>query len=173
MRHILDRLAKASAVVGGIVVVAITLVTTASIAGRSLLGKPLLGDTELVEYAMAVVVACYLPICQWRSANIIVDFFTTKASQQTQRFLDRAGSLLIAAMMALIAWRTVVGAIDQKQQGSVTMLLQWPEWYAYAMMAIPLALTAVIALYMGVTGRSGAHAAPPEFEPAPTHGQGG
>ncbi len=155
MKNTLDLLAKISAILGGIVVVAITLVTTASILGRWLFNAPLPGDTEVTEYGMALIVAAFLPICQWRRANIIVDFFTTRVSAQGQQRLDRIGALTIAVMMALITWRTAVGALDQKSSGSVTMLLQWPEWIAYALMVPSLALTAVIALYMAVTGRGG------------------
>jgi TRAP-type C4-dicarboxylate transport system permease small subunit len=156
LKKTLDRLAKLSAIVGGVVVVVITLVTTGSIVGRWLFNSPLLGDTEMIEYAMAVVVASCLPLAQWRSANIIVDFFTSGASAATQRRLDRIGALLVGAMMALITWRTVVGAIDQRSSGSLTMLLQWPEWIAYAIMCVPLALTAFIGFYMAATGESGA-----------------
>lgn len=155
MRNLLDLLARVCALLGGLVVVAITLVTTASIVGRWLFDTPLSGDTELIEYGMAVVVAAFLPLCQWRRANIIVDFFTTRMSARGQRALDRLGALLIALMMAVITWRTAVGALDQKSSGATTMLLQWPEWVAYALMLPPLALTAAIALYMSVTGRSG------------------
>ena len=155
MNRTIEWLVRACAVAGGCVVVAITLVTTVSIVGRWLFNSPLLGDTEVVEYGMAIVVASYLPICMWRGANIIVDFFTARASERTQTALDRVGYLLVAFMMGLIAWRTMVGALDQKNTGTVTMLLQWPEWYAYALMALPLALSAAIGLYMAVTGRTG------------------
>jgi TRAP-type C4-dicarboxylate transport system permease small subunit len=167
MERILEWLAKSLAIVGGLVVVAITLITTASIVGRWLFNSPLLGDTEIVEYGMAVVVACFLPICQWRGENIIVDFFTTRASVRTRDRLDRIGALLIAAMLGLIAWRTGVGALDQKRYGSVTMLLQWPDWYAYAMMSVPMAIAALMALYTAITGRNGAHAGPPTHNPVP------
>lgn len=167
MERIFEWLARSLAILGGGVVVAITLVTTASIVGRSLFGSPLLGDTELVEYGMAIVVACFLPICQWRGENIIVDFFTTSASARTRGRLDRFGALLIALMLGLIAWRTGLGAIEQRQYGSVTMLMQWPEWYAYALMSVPLAIASLMALYTAITGRNGTHGGPPTHNPVP------
>ena len=127
-----------------------------SIVGRWLFSSPVMGDTEIIEFAMAVVVAGCLPICQWRGDNIIVDFFTTRASAQARARLDRLGAILVAVMMGLIGWRTVVAVFDQKASGSVTMLLQWPEWIAYALMAPPLIITAAMGLYTGLTGRNGA-----------------
>jgi TRAP-type C4-dicarboxylate transport system permease small subunit len=156
--HLLDRSAKIFAFIGGVITVLITLVTTGSIVGRWLFSAPLLGDTELVEFALAVAIAAFLPICQWRSANIIVDFFTSKASPRINARLDSMGAMLVALMMGLIAWRTTAGAFSQYQSGSTTMLLQWPEWIAYAAMVPSLALTAVIAVYMAVVGKDSRNA---------------
>ncbi len=155
MNNILDGLAKLFAILGGLVMVVITFITTYSILGRWLFNSPLLGDTELVEFAMAMAVAAFLPICQWRGGNIIVDFFTTGASVRTRNALDRFGALSVALMTGLLAWRSTLGGIGQKADGSVTMLMQLPEWVAYAAMVPPIALTAVIALYTAVSGRSG------------------
>ena len=155
MGSLFDWLAKACAVVGGLCMVAITLVTTGSIIGRWLFSNPLLGDTELVQFGMAVAVAAFMPLAQWRGANIIVDFFTTSSSIGTRRRLDNFGALTIAVMMALIAWRTAAGTVSQRDSGSTTMLLQWPEWVAFALMVPPLALTAAIGLYTAATGRDG------------------
>jgi TRAP-type C4-dicarboxylate transport system permease small subunit len=165
MQRSFEWLAKALALIGGLLVVGITLITSASITGRWLFGEPLLGDTEIVEYGMAVVVACFLPICQWRGENIIVDFFTARVGSRTQARLDRFGTLLLTLMMGVIAWRTGAGALDQKNSGSVTMLLQWPDWIAYMLMTVPLALTALMALYTGITGRNGSGASAPDSRP--------
>lgn len=167
MDVVFERLAKALAIVGGVLVVAITLVTTYSILGRWIFNSPLLGDTEVVEYGMAVVVACFLPICQWRGENIIVDFFTANATERTRARLDRIGALMIALMLGLIAWRTAVGAFDQKRSGSVTMLMQWPEWVAYLLMSIPIAVTALMALHTALTGRNGVRQGTPTHNPVP------
>ncbi len=70
MSNALDLLARICAIAGGLLVVAITLVTTGSIAGRWLFDAPLSGDTELIEYGMAIIVAAFLPLCQWRRANL-------------------------------------------------------------------------------------------------------
>nr|WP_246434988.1 TRAP transporter small permease [Quisquiliibacterium transsilvanicum] len=141
---------------GGIVLAAIALVTTGGVLSRWALGSPLTGDTEIVGYGTAVVLACFLPLCQWRGANVIVDFFTARASATLRAGLDRAGALLLALMLGLLAWRTGVGALDQHRYGAETMLLQWPLWPALMLMAVPMALASLMALYTAVTGRNGA-----------------
>lgn len=156
MQALLERLAGALAIVGGLAVVGIALATTGSVASRWAFGQPLQGDTEIVEFGMAVVVACFLPLCQWRMANVAVDFFTARAPARVRDALDRAGALLVAAMLGLLAWRTAAGAVDRHRDGAVTMLLQWPQWIGYLAMAVPMALAAAMALHTALTGRSGA-----------------
>lgn len=156
MHATFERAANGLAILGGIVLAAIALVTTGSVLSRWVLGSPLAGDTEIVGYATAVVLACFLPLCQWRGANVIVDFFTARAPGALRGALDRAGALLLALMLGLLAWRTGVGALDQHRYGAETMLLRWPLWPALLMMALPMALASLMALYTALTGRSGA-----------------
>lgn len=156
MQQTFERIAVCLAILGGVVLVAIALVTTGSVLSRWTLGRPLAGDTELVEYGMAFAVAAFLPLCQWRGSNILVDFFTARAPARLRSTLDRLGALLVAAMLALVAWRTAAGALDQYRYDGQTMLLHWPAWPAYLSIAVPMALAAAMALYTAATGRSGA-----------------
>lgn len=155
MRILIELLARLFAYLGGLALVGITLMSTWSIVGRALFGAPLLGDTELVEVAMAFVVTAFMPICQWRGGNIIVDFFTARTSSGARDLLDRLGALLLAASLGLLAWRTWSGALGKLETGETSMLLQWPEWLTYASMVPPLALTALIGVYMAATGQRG------------------
>jgi TRAP-type C4-dicarboxylate transport system permease small subunit len=91
-------------------------------------------------------VALFMPWCQLKRDNIIVDFFTARASARTNDLLDRFGALLLGAVMVLLAWRTAVGGISAFRSNSTTMMLGFPEWIVYAAMVPPLVLTAVIAL---------------------------
>ncbi len=156
MHETFERAASGLAILGGIVLAAIALVTTGGVLSRWALGSPLTGDTEIVGYGTAIVLACFLPLCQWRGANVIVDFFTARAPAALRAGLDRAGALLLALMLGLLAWRTGVGALDQHRYGAETMLLQWPLWPALMLMAVPMALASLMALYTAVTGRNGA-----------------
>ena len=64
------------AICGGIVLVVIVLINFISIAGRTMFGKPLTGDFELVEMGCAIAMFSFLPLCQFKNGNVIVDFFT-------------------------------------------------------------------------------------------------
>ena len=143
----LRKICRWFAVVGGVVLVAMTLMSVASIIGRSLFGKPVLGDFELIQIGTAICVAAFLPLCQMEGGNIIVDFFTVRSSDRVQGWLDLFGALLLSAVMLLVAWRTGAGALTVKASGETSMIMGFPSWIGYAFMAPGFALTAVAALY--------------------------
>jgi len=146
MGRALELVCKALALAGGAILAALTLMSAASVGGR-ILGRPIQGDFELVQMGCAVAIAFFLPYCQFRRANIIVDFFTVRASERTQRALDAAGSLALAAAMALVAWRTGAGTLAMKAGGETSMIMGVPLWYAYAAMTPGFALAALTGLY--------------------------
>ncbi|MSQ53964.1 MAG: TRAP transporter small permease [Betaproteobacteria bacterium] len=147
MRRLIDWLARAFAFAGGSVLVALTGMSVASIAGRTILGKPIQGDFELVQISCAVCVAAFLPYCQSKRGNIIVDFFTTRAPARVKAGLDAFGALLVALMTGVLAWRTGVGALAVKASGESFMILGLPVWIGYAAMVPSFALTSVVALF--------------------------
>ena len=150
--RLLETLAQACAIFAGVLLTMITLLTCVSLVGRNTVGITLAGDFELTGVAAGAAIALFLPWCQYRRGNIIVDFFTSKSSARTNARLDRIGALLLALMMALMAWRTGLGGLNAYSTHSGTMMLGFPEWVVYACIAPPLALTAVIALWQAATG---------------------
>jgi TRAP-type C4-dicarboxylate transport system permease small subunit len=149
---ILETLAKLCAILAGVLLVFITLMTCTSVVGRELVGKTIVGDFELSGAAAGAAIALFMPWCQFKRGNIMVDFFTTKASQRAQNRMERMGALLLAGVMALMTWRTVLGGINAWTNHSGTMMLNFPEWIIYSAMVPPLALTAIIALHQTVFG---------------------
>jgi TRAP-type C4-dicarboxylate transport system permease small subunit len=147
-------LAKFFAILAGVLLTAITLMTCVSLIGRNTIGITLSGDFELTGVAAGAAIALFLPWCQIKRGNIIVDFFTAKASARTTAWLDRFGAFLFAVALGLLAWRTTLGGINAFNTQSGTMMLGFPEWIVYVCMVPPLALTAVIALSQCVMGFS-------------------
>ena len=111
-----------------------------------------MGDFELTGVATGAAIALFMPMCQFKKANIIVDFFTAKASEATTVQLDRLGALFMAAAFALLAWRTYLGGMNAWVSQSGSMMLGFPEWIVYAAMTPPLALSAAIALTQALMG---------------------
>ena len=148
----LQSLAKLCAILAGVLLTVVTLMTCVSLIGRNLIGMTIVGDFELVGAAAGAAIALFMPWCQAQRGNIIVDFFTAKASARAIDGLDRFGALLLALVMALLTWRTTIGGINAWKSGSGTMLIGFPEWAIYVVMVPPLALTAAIAFVQAWRG---------------------
>ena len=148
----LEKLASLSAVLAGVLLTVVTLITCVSLIGRNSLSLTLAGDFELTGLVAGAAVALFLPLCQFERGNIIVDFFTAKAGRRVNDALDRAGALVLAVVMAVLAWRTSLGGWSAYDSHSGTMILDLPEWVTYACMVPPLVLTALIALVQAIRG---------------------
>jgi TRAP-type C4-dicarboxylate transport system permease small subunit len=152
--RVLEQLAKACAILAGFLLTGITLMTCASLVGRNTTGTTLVGDFELTGVVAGAAIALFLPWCQVRRGNIIVDFFTARASARTNAALDRFGALLLGLSLALLAWRAGYGGLSAWNAHSTSMMLGFPEWIVHAAMVPPLALTAVIGLVQALFGFS-------------------
>jgi len=150
--RILEKLAQASAILAGLLMTFITVMTCVSLIGRNTTGTTLAGDFELTGVAAGAAIALFMPWCQLRRGNIIVDFFTAKVSDRINAMLDRFGALLLGLVFAVLAWRTAVGGLNAWNSQSGTMMLGFPEWVVYVAMVPPFILTTIIALYQAATG---------------------
>ena len=149
---LLEALAKLCAILAGVLLTLITLITCASLIGRNTSGWSLVGDFELTGVAAGAAIALFMPFCQLRRGNIIVDFFTARLSEKSNAGLDRVGALLLAGVFALLAWRTSLGGLNSFNTHSETQILGFPEWTVYAAMVPPFVLTALIASSQALFG---------------------
>ncbi len=150
--RVLEALAKLCAILAGVLLTAITLMTCGSLIGRNTTGDSIVGAFELTGVAAGAAIALFMPLCQARRGNIIVDFFTAGTSAQTQARLDRLGALAIAAIFALLAWRSSMGGLNSYSSGSETQIMGFPEWVVYAFMVPAFVLAGLVALHQAVFG---------------------
>ncbi len=143
----LEAASRALALAGGVLLAAIAALATASILSRWLFAKPLMGDVELVQIGCTIAIALFLPWCQWKSGHIIVDFFTTRATQATRSRLDAVGAFVLASVFLLLAWRVAIGVAEMKANGETSMLLAFPTWITYLTLVPCLVLSGLNGLY--------------------------
>lgn len=161
---ILENLAKLCAIVAGVLLLAIMLMTCGSLIGRNTIGVTLVGGFELTGVAAGAAIALFMPLCQLRRGNIIVDFFTAKLSDDANEKLDRLGALVLSLIFVLLAWRTTLGGISSFDANSETQIMGFPEWVVYAFMVPPFVITALIALYQALFGFHGVQPEDPVAE---------
>jgi TRAP-type C4-dicarboxylate transport system permease small subunit len=146
---LVDRLAGALAVAGGLVMLAVAILVTVSVSLRWSGTQPIPGDFEFVQMATAVAVFAFLPYCQLRRANISVDTFTAWLPARANAVIDAFWDLVYAGAIALLAWCLSNGAADMYRSGTGTMVLGIPVWPA---IATSMALAWVLAATACVTG---------------------
>jgi TRAP-type C4-dicarboxylate transport system permease small subunit len=149
---LLELLARGCAIAAGLLLTVITLMTCVSLIGRNTTGWTIAGDFELTGSAAGAAIALFLPWCQVRRGNIIVDFFTARARAGTNAALDRLGALLLGVAMLLLTWRSAIGGWNAWTSKSGSMMLGFPEWIVYCGIVPALALTAAIGLMQAFRG---------------------
>ncbi|MFV0490436.1 MAG: TRAP transporter small permease [Pseudorhodobacter sp.] len=131
--------------IGGIALLAMMLITVASVVLRTVIGKPIPGDYEMVQYGSAIAIFCFLPWCQLRGGNVLVDFFTQKTGGRTNHLLEAIGDLFYVLIAALLLWRLYYGGIDLHEDGEQTMVLRIPLWTSFVVILPAMALLTITA----------------------------
>ncbi|MFL5149690.1 MAG: TRAP transporter small permease [Microvirga sp.] len=140
------RVARALAIVGGLLSVATALLVTTSVTLRWLGLGSINGDFELVQIGVALSVFCFLPLTQARRGNIMVDTFTAWLPLRVQRAMDAFWDFVYAGFMALTAWCLMNGARDALASGLTSAMLGlnlWPVFAATVLLILLLVATAV------------------------------
>ena len=158
---LVERLSGAIAVLGGVLLLAMASLVVVSVLGRWLSGTrlgamfpwlgPVNGDFELVSMGAAIAVFAFLPYCQARRGNIVVDTFTGWLPARTNALIDAFWDLVYAGMMGLLTACLVVGTLEHYRSGQTTMLLQLIAWPAIAISTVLLFLLTCVALVTAAT----------------------
>jgi TRAP-type C4-dicarboxylate transport system permease small subunit len=127
----LFRLSETVAVLGGVVLLLVMALTFGSVVGRGAFNSPLLGDSEIVEIGCAIAIFAFLPYCQMRGANVIVDFFTAGASRRARAILDTVMHLVFLVCVVVLTWRLAIGGVGAFRSGDNSMFLRIPQWWGY------------------------------------------
>ena len=152
----IERLSGSVAATGGALSLAVALLVVISVVGRRFFNAPIPGDFELVQMATAIAVFSFLPYCQARRGNIVVDTFTTRLPPRVNAVIDAFWDLVYAGMMGLMTACLTVGTLDHIRNGQTTMVLQFPIWPAIAVctgLALLLTLVALTTASRLLRGR--------------------
>jgi TRAP-type C4-dicarboxylate transport system permease small subunit len=119
------------------------LTLVATVVGAAF-GRPLLGDSEVVELLVGIAVFAFLPYCQLRGANVVVDFFTQPLPERARHALDAAMGVVFVVVAAILAWRLMEGGITAWERSRRSMFLQLPDWWGYALGSVAMLLWIVV-----------------------------
>ncbi len=138
--------AKAFALAGGVMFILMIGLSVVSIVGRKLWSSPINGDLELLQMGTGVAAAAFFPYCTLMNEHLRVEFFTASLSERAHSILDGFANLLLALVMAVLAWRGSIQAHEIYEAGEVTVMRDIPVWIPVACLVPSLALTALCGL---------------------------
>ncbi len=141
-------LCRVLAITGGLVFVGLVVMELVSIVGRKLFSWTVPGDVEILQMCAAFASATFFAYCHMINGDVKVDFFTHNLAPPRVALLDAAGSFLVGALGALLAWRTAAGAWSLKDVGETSAILGYPVWIAQALMVPGFALLAIAGFFM-------------------------
>ena len=162
-----EALAKRWAILGGTLLVALSVMTVVSIIGRALTGYglgPVPGDYELVANGCAIAIFAFLPWCQLRRGHVTVDIFINRLSSRAVAVFGCLGDALVLVVSAVIARQLYLGWGEKFPYGSnalrdalamgykpffaeTTYELQIPVWMPYTAALIGAVLMVIVAAY--------------------------
>lgn len=143
----LHRLSSAFAIVGGLILVAMTLLVVVSVLGRAIFATPVPGDFEIVGIGGGISIFLFLPYCYLQRGNVAVDIFVSQMSPPLQQSLDALAALIFGLVALLFAWRMVFGLIDTYFYGDISMIVGVPLWWVYPFAVASFTLLALSAFY--------------------------
>ncbi len=147
MSSIVYGLSRYTAWFGALVLTIIAIMSAVSIVGRALLPLglgPVPGDFELVEAGTALAVFCFLPWCHLTNGHAMVDLFWKNYPKPMQRALEVFSNALMLVIWLLLVWRMGVSALEYRDNGEVSFILQMPVWWGYAASMVPAVFGCVV-----------------------------
>ncbi|SLN17635.1 Tripartite ATP-independent periplasmic transporters, DctQ component [Pacificibacter marinus] len=146
----LRTLCLVSAGIGGATIFVASLVVAYSVVMRNLGFGGVRGDFELVELVCVTCASLFLPLCQLNKGHVMVDLFTLRLSQSTQKRIDGFWTLCFAAVWAVLCWRLIIGLGHIYEYGDRTMLLKASVWWAFVPAVFGTGLSSIVALITGL-----------------------
>lgn len=143
----LESWATKFALAGGIILTVLAVFTIVSVVGRAAFDSPILGDSEITEMAAGIAIFLFLPYCQIKGGNIVVDFFTTKLATRARATLDAVNNVIFSLVIGILAWRMLIGGIDAWNHNEISMMLKLPTWLGYAVAILAMGLLTLTCLY--------------------------
>lgn len=122
------------------------LVICIDVLGRWLVGASVVALNEIMSAVFAVAIAATLPAGAALRVNLSIDLLGHMTGPRLTAWLKVAGSLLLLAFFALLAWRVFGLALRYHAQGRATSILRWPLAPTYFAVAVSMGLAALVQL---------------------------
>ncbi len=143
LMRLIDTLAVAVALLGGLILLVCACVVIVSIVGRALFDTPVHGDYEIVRVGLAISIFSFLPYTQIRHEHVNVDTFTLWLPDRVNRAIDGMWDFLLAAIFAAFAVGLWLGMLEVRLFGETLVEFNWPIWPIYGLCSVLCGLCSI------------------------------
>jgi TRAP-type C4-dicarboxylate transport system permease small subunit len=120
LSHLIERVALAVLLLGGIGMLMSMFLGIADILGTQVVGIPVPGPREITESTMVLIVFGALAYTQVRRAHIRVELLYLRTGPRTQAALDVVADLAALVFFSLLMWQAVLEAQFSWRIGEAT-----------------------------------------------------
>lgn len=118
------RFRAVTAILAGLLLVALTGVTVVDVVGRYLMNAPLPGGKELTELLVMAVVFAGLPAICLDDGHVTADLFVSRMGPRGQAVQLFVARIAVVAALSLAAWQLYLRGVSLAGSGQTTMYLQ-------------------------------------------------
>lgn len=131
VEKIVERLALAVLLIGGLGMLMSMFLGVADIVGTQVLNAPIPGPRELTESTMVLIVFGALTYAQLRRAHIRVEILYLKTGPHARAAMDVVADICALIFFSLLLWQSINEALYSLQIGEATVgLIRFPLWPA-------------------------------------------
>ena len=141
-----DRAARVLAILAGAGLLLVLALIFVSVVMRYIFSTPIVGVNEIVQLASVGIVMLALPWCSAEGAHVGVDVLDQKIGRWGRFLGDVQARAIAALILSVLVWRASLKAMDAREFGDATNMLQMPIWPFYAMIAAGMALSVLVLL---------------------------
>lgn len=171
MFDFVQKIARSSAIIGGIALTILAICMTISIFGGAIskLGysdwlqanfpsiaafiqdtgiRTIVGMYEIAKLGIAFVIFAFLPITTFDRAHAVVDIFTNSLPPRINQFLITFWEIVFFVVLAIITWRLYFGMERLMSSNMMSQDLKIPDWYGYLVAFIQMIIATAVSAYV-------------------------
>ena len=128
--RLIEQVARILRIAAAVALAAMMAITIVDVTMRNTINELVLGGVELVELALVITVFLALPETFLRNEHVTIDAIDLLVPPRVVKVLRCVGAFLTLLLLAFLAWRMVLPALDTVTMGDLTSDLGIPLiWY--------------------------------------------
>ena len=128
LSRVVDSVSSKVNLVGMILLAGLMLTISIDVILRYIFNRPLKGSIDIIEVMLVIVVFFGMAYTETKGGHVTVDILTSRLSHRARAVVDSIARALVAGVLVIITWQSIVYAIRWMAAGPTTSVLRIPEY---------------------------------------------